>query len=246
MILSSGYVHPSAMQAISMAGLGRANVRRLARDGVGRLDLEALAAELAEAGPAIVIANAGEVNAGDFDPLAEIAELTEANDAWLHVDGAFGLFARLAPESRGLTAGIERADSVTVDCHKWLNVPYDCGVAFVREPDRLARALNFGAPYLPRPDDPRPNFGFIAPESSRRSRALNVWATLARLWPLRLPGDGRAPPGARARTGRAGRPRARLRAARRRATSTSSASGPAPRAWPRTTSTTSTGGSASA
>ena len=125
-----------------------------------------------------MIANAGEVNAGDFDPLAEIAELTEANDAWLHVDGAFGLFARLAPESRGLTAGIERADSVTVDCHKWLNVPYDCGVAFVREPARLARALNFGAPYLPRPDDPRPNFGFIAPESSRRSRALNVWATL--------------------------------------------------------------------
>ena len=128
MILSSGYVHPSAMQAISMAGLGRANVRRLARDGVGRLDLEALAAALAEPGPAIVIANAGEVNAGDFDPLAEIAELTEANDAWLHVDGAFGLFARLAPESRGLTAGIERADSITVDCHKWLNVPYDCGV----------------------------------------------------------------------------------------------------------------------
>ena len=77
-----------------------------------------------------------------------------------------------------LTAGIERADSITVDCHKWLNVPYDCGVAFVREPARLARALNFGAPYLPRPDDPRPNFGFIAPESSRRSRALNVWATL--------------------------------------------------------------------
>jgi glutamate/tyrosine decarboxylase-like PLP-dependent enzyme len=177
-ILSSGYVHPSAMQAISMAGLGRANVRRLARDGVGRLDVEALAAALAEPGPAIVIANAGEVNAGDFDPLAEIAELTDANDAWLHVDGAFGLFARLAPESRGLTAGIERADSVTVDCHKWLNVPYDCGVAFVREPARLARALNFGAPYLPRPDDPRPNFGFIAPESSRRSRALNVWATL--------------------------------------------------------------------
>jgi glutamate/tyrosine decarboxylase-like PLP-dependent enzyme len=145
---------------------------------VGRLDRAALAEALAESGPAIVIANAGEVTAGDFDPLAAVAELTEANEAWLHVDAAFGLFARLAPESRGLTEGIERADSITVDCHKWLNVPYDCGVAFVREPARLARALNFGAPYLPRPDDPRPNFGFLAPESSRRSRALNVWATL--------------------------------------------------------------------
>ena len=178
-ILSSGYIHASAMQAIGMLGLGRANVRRLARDGVGRLDLEALERELASAGGgAIVIANAGEVNAGDFDPLTEMVDLAERHAAWLHVDGAFGLFARLAPEARHLTEGVERANSVTVDGHKWLNVPYDCGFAFVRDPARLARALNVGAPYLPSPDDPRPNPGFLTPENSRRARSLAVWATL--------------------------------------------------------------------
>lgn len=180
-ILSSGYLHPSAAQAIGMLGFGRANICRLSRDSAGRLDLEALAAELAEPhaeGPAIVIANAGEVNAGDFDPIEAIARLTREHGAWLHVDGAFGLFARLAPESRHLGAGIEHADSITVDAHKWLNVPYDCGISFVREPARLARALNIGAPYLPSPDDPRPNPGFLAPENSRRSRALVLWATL--------------------------------------------------------------------
>jgi glutamate/tyrosine decarboxylase-like PLP-dependent enzyme len=179
LIISSGYLHPSAVQAIGMLGLGRGNIRRLAIDQVGRLDLAAMERELAErAEPAIVIANAGEVNTGDFDPLAEIAELTERHGAWLHVDGAFGLFARLAPATRHLTNGVEHADSVVADGHKWLNVPYDCGFAFVREIDRLPRALNVGAPYLPSADDPHPNFGFISPESSRRARALAVWATL--------------------------------------------------------------------
>jgi glutamate/tyrosine decarboxylase-like PLP-dependent enzyme len=178
-ILSSGYIHPSAVQAIGMLGLGKGTVERLTCDAAGRLDLEALAASLENGdGPAIVVANAGEVNAGDFDPIAAIAELTSRHGAWLHVDGAFGLFARLAPESRALTEGVELADSVTVDAHKWLNVPYDCGVSFVREPARLARALNVGAPYLPSPDDPRPNPGFLTPENSRRARALAVWATL--------------------------------------------------------------------
>ena len=177
-ILTSGYVHASAIQAIGMLGLGRANVRRLARDGAGRVDLDALAAALEGDLPAIVIANAGEVNAGDFDPIAQIAELTRESRAWLHVDGAFGLFARIAPESRHLTEGVEHADSITVDAHKWLNVPYDCGVSFVREPARLARALNVGAPYLPSADDPHPNPGFLTPENSRRARSLVVWATL--------------------------------------------------------------------
>jgi glutamate/tyrosine decarboxylase-like PLP-dependent enzyme len=179
-ILSSGYIHPSAVQAIGMLGLGRGAVRRLARDGVGRLDLDALERELDEldGAPAIVVANAGEVNAGDFDPIAEVAEIVAGREAWLHVDGAFGLFARLAPGSRHLTDGVERADSIAADAHKWLNVPYDCGVAFVREPRRLAAAFMIGASYLPSPDDPRPNFGMVAPENSRRARALAVWATL--------------------------------------------------------------------
>ena len=179
LILSSGYLHPSAIQAVGMLGFGRGNIRRLARDDVGRLDLTALERELREAtAPAIVIANAGEVNAGDFDPIEDVAELCERHCAWLHVDGAFGLFARLTPGTRALTEGVDRADSVIADGHKWLNVPYDCGFAFVREMERLPRALNVGAPYLPSADDPHPNFGFVSPENSRRARALAVWATL--------------------------------------------------------------------
>jgi glutamate/tyrosine decarboxylase-like PLP-dependent enzyme len=118
------------------------------------------------------------VNAGDFDPIAAVADLCERSTAWLHVDGAFGLFARVAPSTRALTEGVERADSVISDGHKWLNVPYDCGFAFVREMERLPRALNVGAAYLPSPEDPHPNFGFVSPESSRRARALAIWATL--------------------------------------------------------------------
>ena len=178
-ILSSGYLHPSAVQAVGMLGFGRGNIRRLARDEIGRLDLRALERELKQAtAPAIVIANAGEVNAGDFDPIADVADLCKEYSAWLHVDGAFGLFARITPGTRALTEGVERADSVISDGHKWLNVPYDCGFAFVREMERLPRALNVGAPYLPSLDDPHPNFGFISPENSRRARALAVWATL--------------------------------------------------------------------
>jgi len=179
LIVSSGYLHPSAVQALGMLGLGRANIRRLARDDVGRLDLVAMERELGKrAEPAIVIANAGEVNAGDFDPIGAVADLAERHCAWLHVDGAFGLFARLAPVTLELTEGIERADSVIADGHKWLNVPYDCGFAFLREVERLPRALNVAAPYLPSAEDPHPNFGFISPENSRRARALSVWATL--------------------------------------------------------------------
>jgi glutamate/tyrosine decarboxylase-like PLP-dependent enzyme len=178
-ILSSGYLHPSAIQAAGMLGFGRRTIRRLARDEVGRLDLDGLRRELEHAAtPAIVIANAGEVNAGDFDPISDIADLCERHAAWLHVDGAFGLFARLTAGTRALTEGVERADSVISDGHKWLNVPYDCGFAFIREMERLPRALNVGAPYLPSSDDPHPNFGFVAPENSRRARALAVWATL--------------------------------------------------------------------
>lgn len=179
-VFSSGYLHPSAQQAVGMLGLGRGRTRILSRDGVGRLDLEALERELDALGgaPAIVIANAGEVNAGDFDPLADVAEVARARNAWLHVDGAFGLFARLAPESRHLTDGIERADSIAADAHKWLNVPYDCGFVFVRDPARLAAAFTVGAPYLPADDDPHPNFGMLTPENSRRARGLAVWAAL--------------------------------------------------------------------
>jgi glutamate/tyrosine decarboxylase-like PLP-dependent enzyme len=179
-VLTSGYVHASAMKSLALLGIGKANVRKLTRDRRGRLDLPALRAELEglDGRPAIVIANAGEVNAGDFDPIEEMAELAERHGAWLHVDGAFGLFARLSPRSEALAAGAERASSVSSDGHKWLNVPHDCGFSFVRE-DRWRRApFSERADYLPALDDPAPTYAYQSPEGSRRARALVVWATL--------------------------------------------------------------------
>ena len=179
-VLASGHVHVSALKSLAMLGIGDGNVRRLTRDAAGRLDLAALERELGrlDGEPAIVIACAGEVNAGDFDPIDDMADLTRAHGAWLHVDGAFGLFARVSPRTAHLAAGAERADSVSADGHKWLNVPHDCGFAFVREPNLLVRTFAERADYLPSPDDPRPNFGYRGPEGSRRARALAVWATL--------------------------------------------------------------------
>jgi glutamate/tyrosine decarboxylase-like PLP-dependent enzyme len=128
--------------------------------------------------PSIIIGNAGEVNAGDFDPIETLADLAEEYGAWYHVDGAFGLFARVSPKSEHLARGAERAHSVCVDGHKWLNVPYDCGFGFVSDTGLLSRAFAYTADYLVQPDDPQPNFGVLGPESSRRSRSLAVWATL--------------------------------------------------------------------
>ena len=180
-IFSSGYVHASARKALAMLGFGRAAVRVLARDHAGRLDLDALDRELGalEGAPALVIGNAGDVNSGDFDPLDAVADLTERSNAWLHVDGAFGLFARVTPRASALADGVERADSVASDGHKWLNVPYDCGFAFVREPRRLGSAFSLAAAYLPEAGgEPATSYGYLGPEASRRSRALAVWSTL--------------------------------------------------------------------
>ena len=178
-VVSSGYIHASCYKALAMLGLGRDCVRTFARDRVGRLDLTALEAALSEDdSPKVIVANAGEVNAGDFDPIDAMADLAERFGAWLHVDGAFGLFASAAPETRHLVAGVERADSATSDGHKWLNVPYDCGFAFVRDLRLLAGTFRLVADYLPDPDDPAPMLSSIGPESSRRARSLSVWATL--------------------------------------------------------------------
>src|SRR5207244_13367650 len=125
------------------------------------------------------IANAGEVNAGHFDPISEMAALAHEHGAWLHVDSAFGLFSRVSPRTAALADGVELADSVISDGHKWLNVPYDCGFAFVRDPSLMHGTFALtGAPYLPVGSDERPSFGDRGPEASRRARALAVWATL--------------------------------------------------------------------
>jgi glutamate/tyrosine decarboxylase-like PLP-dependent enzyme len=163
-----------------MLGIGRSRVQRLMRDGAGRLDTAGLERALREldGAPAIVIGNAGEVNAGDFDPISDMADLAERHGAWLHVDGAFGAFARLSTESAALADGIERAHSVIADGHKWLNVPYDCGFAFVRDPSLLPPIFSLAASYLPEIDEQRPSLMHLGPESSRRARSLSVWATL--------------------------------------------------------------------
>jgi len=179
-VLTSGFVHASTMKVLALLGIGRTNVQKFCRDDVGRLDLAAMqqALEALNGQPTLVIVNAGEVNAGEFDPVADMIRLARRHNCWVHVDGAFGLFARISPRIAHYAEGVEHADSVTVDGHKWLNVPFDSGYAFVRDHDLLARAFRYSADYLPAEDDPRPTFGSIGPESSRRARSFAVWATL--------------------------------------------------------------------
>ncbi len=180
-VLTSGFVHAATRKCLAMQGIGWGNVRVYRRDDVGRVDLPALEAGLQalNGAPAIVVVNAGEVNAGEFDPVEEIIDIARQHNTWVHVDGAFGLFARVSPRTEHLVRGVERADSVAVDGHKWLNVPYDSGYAFVRDHGLMARAFRYTADYLPPENDPRPTIGAIAPESSRRARSFAVWATLA-------------------------------------------------------------------
>jgi glutamate/tyrosine decarboxylase-like PLP-dependent enzyme len=181
-VLGGGHVHPSARKALQLLGHGKDTVEVFTRDDAGHLDVAAMRRRLGEldGAPAVLIATAGEPNAGEFDPLADVAALADEFGAWMHVDGAFGLFAAVSPRTAHLTAGIERADSIAADAHKWLNVPYESGFTLVRDPSRLGPAFGMpGAAYLPGPDDPRGGYGLLGPESSRRARALPIWATLA-------------------------------------------------------------------
>jgi glutamate/tyrosine decarboxylase-like PLP-dependent enzyme len=179
-VLTSGYVHAATRKVLGLLGIGRNNIQEFRADATGRLDLAAYsrALEALDGAPALVIVNAGEVNAGDFDPVQEMLELARKHHCWVHVDGAFGLFAAVSPRTAHLVDGVAEADSVTVDGHKWLNVPYDSGYAFVRDHGLLARAFRYSADYLPSEDDPFPTPGAIGPESSRRGRSFAVWATL--------------------------------------------------------------------
>jgi len=178
-VLTSRFVHVTALKVLAMLGVGRERFTDCS-DDEGRLDPAKLEAELQALGgrPAIVIANAGEVNAGQFDPIRQASEIAREHGAWLHVDGAFGLFARLSPRTAPLADGVELADSVISDGHKWLNVPFDCGFAFIREEALLRSVFAAGAAYLPEAQDDRPIYAFQAPELSRRARSLAVWATL--------------------------------------------------------------------
>ncbi len=168
--------HPSLTKSLGMLGLGRERVTKLPVDAQGRI----IAEQLPELhGPAIVCIQAGNVNTGAFDPAGPIIEWAHAAGAWVHVDGAFGLWAAASPALAHLVDGYADADSWATDAHKWLNVPYDSGLAFVRDPAMIRAAMSISAPYLPMGEHREP--GQYTPELSRRARGIEIWAALKSL-----------------------------------------------------------------
>jgi len=173
--------HVSILAALRYLGFG-SRATRVPTDAQGRMDAAALRRSLAlGTGPAIVIAQAGQINTGDFDPVGELARICRKHGAWLHVDGAFGLWARTVPEMEPVTAGLEEADSWSVDGHKWLQLPYDSGFAIVRDATAHKRAMSITASYLPPTSESEYDAGQFVPELSRRARGFAVWAQLRAL-----------------------------------------------------------------
>ena len=169
--------HSTLFKALGLVGLGRKRVVRVPADAQGRMRADALPRL---SGPTIVCAQAGNLHSGAFDPLPAICDWAHAADAWVHVDGAFGLWAAAVPALAGLTAGVAEADSWAVDFHKWLNVPYDSGLAISSDADALRAAMSITADYLPT-DSPVRNPSDFVPELSRRARGVEVWAALRAL-----------------------------------------------------------------
>ncbi len=174
-VITGDEVHVSVLKALGMLGLGRDRIERVPTDGQGRVRADLLPTLGCQ--PTIVCLQAGNVNTGAFDPADEICAKARAANAWVHVDGAFGLWAAAAPSRAHLMAGYAAADSWATDAHKWLNVPYDCGIVFVRQAEPLRAAMSASAAYLVREDGRRDNDDFT-PELSRRARGVEVWAAL--------------------------------------------------------------------
>jgi glutamate/tyrosine decarboxylase-like PLP-dependent enzyme len=168
--------HPTLIKALGLLGLGRNRVVRIPVDAQGRMRVEALPKI---SGPTIICTQVGNVNTGACDAVAAVREHAGA-DAWIHVDGAFGLWARVAPTRAALVAGVDLADSWATDAHKWLNVPYDSGLAFARDPVALSAAMAITAEYLPTTSLWR-NPSDFTPELSRRARGVPIWAALRSL-----------------------------------------------------------------
>jgi glutamate/tyrosine decarboxylase-like PLP-dependent enzyme len=174
-------VHASVQKALSLVGLGRDRVERVAVDAQGRMRVDAFP-DVDDR--TIVCVQAGNVNTGAFDPIAEICERAHAHGAWVHVDGAFGMWAAAAPARAHLTRGIEHADSWATDGHKWLNVPYDSGLVLTRNADALRMAMSVGGSYLAQDEDRVPYQ--YTPDFSRRARGVEIWAALRQLGRLGL------------------------------------------------------------
>jgi len=168
--------HATIYKVLSMLGLGRERVLRVPADAQGRMRADRFPPIT---GPAIVCLQAGNVNSGAFDPAEELIARAHQYDAWVHVDGAFGLWALASAEQAALARAFVGADSWALDAHKWLNVPYDSGIALVRERAALARAMSMSGAYL-LPSEHRDAMNFT-PDSSRRARAIEIWAALRSL-----------------------------------------------------------------
>ncbi|GAA0578995.1 pyridoxal phosphate-dependent decarboxylase family protein [Rhizomicrobium electricum] len=177
-IVVSEEQHPSILKALSLLGFGRNRCIRVPVDDQGRMRADALP-PLDER--TIVCIQAGNVNTGAFDPAAEICARAREAGAWVHVDGAFGLWAKAAASRASLSAGFEQADSWSTDAHKWLNVPYDSGLVFVREPKHLRAAMSATAAYLLEGEEGAREPSHFTPEMSRRARSIEVWAALKHL-----------------------------------------------------------------
>jgi glutamate/tyrosine decarboxylase-like PLP-dependent enzyme len=173
-VIVGAEAHTTLFKALGVVGLGRNRVVKVPVDGQGRMRADAFPII---SGPTIVCVQAGNVNTGSFDPLREVIRIARAKNAWVHVDGAFGLWAAAAPSLAHLVAGVAEADSWATDGHKWLNVPYDSGIALVRDGDALRAAMSVTAEYLPTASEYR-NPSDHTPELSRRARGVDVWAAM--------------------------------------------------------------------
>lgn len=169
--------HPTLLKSLGMLGLGRSRLVRVPVDAQGRIRADKLPKLTS---PSILCLQAGNVNSGAFDPFPELCAAARNAGTWVHVDGAFGLWARASSKLTHLARGLELADSWATDAHKWLNVPYDCGIAFVREAEALRSAMAITAEYLP-DSGARRNPSDFTPELSRRARGVEVYAALKSL-----------------------------------------------------------------
>jgi glutamate/tyrosine decarboxylase-like PLP-dependent enzyme len=178
-VLAGEHGHHTLERAMRLLGLGRANLHPVAIDAQGRLLLDALEEALSP-GPTIVVLQAGDINIGAYDDFEKLIPLARKHGAWVHVDGAFGLWAAASPNLRHLVKGVEQANSWATDGHKWLNVPYDCGYAFVADPEAHRASLSHLAPYLSHDEQARDQMNWN-PDSSRRARGFPTYAAIREL-----------------------------------------------------------------
>jgi glutamate/tyrosine decarboxylase-like PLP-dependent enzyme len=177
-VFASDESHYTVFTSLRMLGLGGERVRRVPTDGQGRMRADELAAMTADgSGPCIICVQAGNVNTGAFDPVGEIVPIARRRNAWLHVDGAFGLWAAASPALAHLVDGVASADSIATDAHKWLNVPYDSGIVMTAHASSHRTAMTLGAAYIVQSHVERDPHEFV-PEESRRARAIPIYAVL--------------------------------------------------------------------